>query len=272
MATYNHSYVFQFEQQVNGSFYEDYMKRHWADSFIYSTVYVVVVFCGKKWMENRPRYDLRPYLATWSSILGIFSIFGAIRTVPELISSVRDHGMEYSLCVPSHLQGVTGFWCFLFALSKVCELGDTAFIILRKQQLIFLHWYHHFTVLLYVWYMYTLAAGFGRWFSGMNYAVHAIMYSYYALRAMKFRIPRFISMMITTLQLSQMLVGFAITCLAYELSLRGKQCSKSNGAITYGMIMYASYFVLFARVFYTNYLAEKPRMSYVDTLDPKKRN
>ena len=35
---------------------------------------------------------------------------------------------------------VSGFWSSLFVLSKVPELGDTIFIVLRKQPLIFLHW------------------------------------------------------------------------------------------------------------------------------------
>lgn len=46
---------------------------------------------------------------------------------------------------------VAAFWATMFVLSKVPELGDTVFIILRKQPLIFLHYYHHATVLVYAW-------------------------------------------------------------------------------------------------------------------------
>ena len=46
---------------------------------------------------------------------------------------------------------VSGFWATMFVLSKVPELGDTMFVVLRKQPLIFLHWYHHATVLVYCW-------------------------------------------------------------------------------------------------------------------------
>jgi elongation of very long chain fatty acids protein 6 len=36
--------------------------------------------------------------------------------------------------------------------SKVPETIDTLFIVLRRQKLIFLHWYHHATVLVYCFY------------------------------------------------------------------------------------------------------------------------
>ena len=52
----------------------------------------------------------------------------------------------------------------------------------------------------------------------MNYIVHSAMYSYYALKAMHYRVPRFVSMVITTAQLMQMVLGCAVNLWAYQVS------------------------------------------------------
>ena len=54
----------------------------------------------------------------------------------------------------------------LFIYSKVPELVDTAFVVLRKKPLIFLHWYHHVTVLLYCWHSYYTLSSAGLYFVG----------------------------------------------------------------------------------------------------------
>ena len=96
----------------------------------------------------------------------------------------------------------------LFIFSKIPELFDTAFIVLGKKKLIFLHWYHHVTVLLYCWHSYGTRNAAGLWFIAMNYTVHAIMYFYYFLTGLGYR-PKW-AFFVTIIQISQMFVGVMV--------------------------------------------------------------
>ena len=88
-------------------------------------------------------------------------------------------------------------------LLDISELFDTFFIVIHKKPLIFLHWYHHITVLLYCWHSYVTKSPPGIFFVVMNYSVHASMYFYYFLMATKMR-PKWLNpMIITTFQISQ---------------------------------------------------------------------
>ena len=60
----------------------------------------------------------------------------------------------------------------------MAELVDTLWLTLRKAPVIFLHWYHHVTVLLYCWHSYSSQIGTGLWFAAMNYSVHSVSESH----------------------------------------------------------------------------------------------
>ncbi|KAF2898695.1 hypothetical protein ILUMI_07480, partial [Ignelater luminosus] len=153
----NYSYTFHFESEF---VYQDavgWMSENWTLSFYYIVIYVIFIFGGQYVMKNKSRFDLKSLLSLWSATLAIFSILGALRTIPEFLHTLNNHGLYQSICVPSFIEQdrVASFWTYMFILSKLPELGDTVFIVLRKQPLIFLHWYHHITVLLYCWYSYS---------------------------------------------------------------------------------------------------------------------
>ncbi|ULT95035.1 hypothetical protein L3Y34_004046 [Caenorhabditis briggsae] len=216
-------------------------------------------------MEKYKPFQLDTPLFIWNSFLAIFSILGFLRMTPEFIWSwsAAGNSFKYSICHSSYAQGVTGFWTEQFAMSKLFELIDTVFIVLRKRPLIFLHWYHHVTVMIYTWHAYKDHTASGRWFIWMNYGVHALMYSYYALRSLKFRLPKQMAMVVTTLQLAQMVMGVIIGVTVYRIKSSGEYCQQTwdNLGLCFGV--YFTYFLLFANFFYHAYVKKNNRYTEV---------
>lgn len=253
LGGYRYSSMFEFEKNFNDVEANQWMKKNWQKSILYSAIYLIVVFGGQHLMKDRQRLELRPLLTIWNTFLAVFSIMGAIRSWPEFFFLMKTHGFYHTVCISTMYKGVSGFWTYLFVMSKLIELGDTVFIILRKQQLIFLHWYHHITVFIYVWYSYMDHTAPGQWFLVMNYTVHALMYTYYAFRSMKFRISKWVMMTITALQLSQMVMGCFIAFYTYAMMKNGVFCNQTKENLIFCLLMYFSYFLLFAHFFYKTY-------------------
>ena len=187
-------------------------------------------------------------LACWNAFLSLFSFIGMCRTVPFLLATVISKNYDETICTSpteSYGTGPTGFWVMLFVFSKVPELIDTVFIVLRKKPLIFLHWYHHVTVLLYCWHAFSTQAGSGLYFVAMNYSVHAVMYGYYCLQALNCVPKSFPTILITVAQIAQMFVGTGVCISAWYFLLSGKECSNDLSNLVAGGAMYGSYLYLF---------------------------
>jgi elongation of very long chain fatty acids protein 6 len=63
-------------------------------------------------------------------------------------------------------------------------------------------------------------------------------------------------MVITALQLIQMVVGCLVNIWTYQVKQDGLECHVSDKNIKLSLLMYFSYFVLFARFFYNAYFNE----------------
>ncbi|CAL8330036.1 very long chain fatty acid elongase 6 [Gadus morhua] len=254
---------YEFERQFNEDEAIRWMQENWKKSFLFCSLYAACIIGGRHLMKQREKFELRKPLVLWSLTLAVFSIFGAVRTGSYMMHILLTKGLQHSVCDQSFYNGpVSKFWAYAFVLSKAPELGDTLFIVLRKQRLIFLHWYHHITVLLYSWYSYKDMVAGGGWFMTMNYLVHALMYSYYAARAAGFRVSRRLAMFITLTQISQMVVGCVVNYLVYSWMQRGAGCPSHVHNIVWSSLMYLSYFLLFLHFFYEAYVGKnKPPAS-----------
>lgn len=76
------------------------------------------------------------------------------------------------------MNGTIGYWNWLFMASKIFELIDTIFLVLRKKPLLFLHWYHHILTMIFAYYSYPISPAFNRWGIHLNSFVHSFMYRY----------------------------------------------------------------------------------------------
>ncbi|KAM9425960.1 very long chain fatty acid elongase 6-like [Pholidichthys leucotaenia] len=250
---------YDFERRFDQRVALEWMQENWRKSFMFCGLYAAFVFGGRHFMKERPKLNLRWPLILWSLSLAIFSIIGAFRTGVYMLHIITHSGFRESVCDSNFYSGpVTKFWAYAFALSKAPELGDTVFIVLRKQRLIFLHWYHHITVLLYSWYSYKDQVAGGGWFMTMNYMVHSLMYTYYTVRAAGLQVPRPWAMVITAAQILQMAMGLTVLGLVYRW-MHDVHCQSCMGNIIWGSLMYFSYLILFASFFYNTYLKGSSR-------------
>lgn len=235
---------------------------------VFCALYLLFVYLGPKFMQNRKPYDLRRPLQIWNFFIGFISAWGMVRVVPHLILYVARVGFRATLCIPPAVGygfGAPGLWSAIFIYSKFVELIDTAFIILRKRQLTFLHWYHHATVLAFSWHAFIVEQPAGIYFCAMNYTVHAVMYFYYYLTSLGSKPPQW-GVYVTATQIAQMLIGTSITILSLinisQISRKQiapipwsqGECPVSRLNLYEALAVYATYLYLFSSFFWKRYV------------------
>lgn len=173
-------------------------------------------------------------------------------------------GFDTATCVfheDLYRRNALGFLNLLFVFSKIPELMDTFLLVFQKKKIIFLHWYHHTSVLLYCWQAWASPNTTLLWFSTINLSVHTVMYFYYFLATIGLR-PGIIAPFITGSQIIQMIIGFAANFYAlYHFMYSGKGCDTNLAHSYLFLLMYVSYGILFSNFFLRRYI-----------LSPAKRN
>ncbi len=201
---------------------------------------------------------LKPWLTRWNVFMSLASWVGFYLTYRHFPGIYRMWISECGTCEKAWiLRNWLDTWAVVFfMLFKPLEFIDTLFLVLNNKPISRLHWIHHTTVTLYCWHtaVYSNLFAGGSLFALMNYFVHAVMYGYYGLRSAEISLPKYFAIIITSLQISQMVMGLLIM-LQVSLRCSTDMCNPAN--ILFGLGIYGTYFYLFCKYFSQRYLIGK---------------
>lgn len=256
-----HGPCLEIEKMFTPDQYYYILSQYWVTPIIVVILYLTLIRLGTKWMEDRKPMQVKRLLFIWNSLLAFYSIWATYRLANSVTFHLRHKGIRAILCTltTDDADNVSAFHAFLFVMSKILEMGDTLFLIVRKRQMLFLHWYHHATVLLLSWLSIVDLAPTSMVFATVNVAVHSFMYTYYALASIGYRIPKRISIGITVMQISQMVIGIVAQSASFYTSQVDSTCRCPSKTLIAAFTIYGSYFALFVHFFVHRYVfSSKP--------------
>lgn len=175
------------DPRVNGWFM---MSSPWP-CLLTILVYYIFIKMGPSIMSGRKPMELRGALILYNTSMVLMSGYCGM----QLLLKYWLNG--YSLgCQPiDYSSSPNAVWiarmCWLFYITKLLELLDTVFFVLRKKfsQVTFLHMSHHCLLPFATWCgTKFVGGGFSTFFPMLNSFVHTIMYTYYGMSALG---PRF---------------------------------------------------------------------------------
>uniref|UniRef100_A0A2S2R9I2 Elongation of very long chain fatty acids protein n=1 Tax=Sipha flava TaxID=143950 RepID=A0A2S2R9I2_9HEMI len=167
-----------------------FMSTPWSVLSILSVYLFFVLKVGPNMMENRKPYNIKNVMLLYNAIQTLYNgwLVMWFFTTPGAVAYQINH-----IChpLPRNLNQFLvhelnkGSWYFF--LSKVIDLLDTVFFVLRKKQsqVSFLHVYHHVNMVITCWAYLRFIKGEQLLLAGIiNSFIHTVMYSYYFLSAL----------------------------------------------------------------------------------------
>ncbi|KAL2220554.1 putative fatty acid elongase [Thermoascus aurantiacus ATCC 26904] len=105
------------------------------------------------------------------------------------------------------------YYGWIFYLSKFYEVLDTAIILAKGKKSSTLQTYHHAGAMMCMWAGIRYVASPIWIFALVNSGIHALMYTYYALTAISVRVPTVVKRTLTTMQITQFVIGTALAAI-----------------------------------------------------------
>jgi elongation of very long chain fatty acids protein 4 len=206
--------------------------------------YFSMIYILSKYMKGRKAYNLKYPMLLYNNaqiLLNVYMVYG--------LSAVVSYPNIYGINIPytANLR----YFVYIHYLSKYFDYFDTLFIILRgkeKQQLSFLHVYHHSTIGVIWGFLLYRGHGNGTASFGcfINSIIHLIMYSHYLCTSLGYNNP--FKKYITRTQLLQ----FAV-CLIHSLAVIGVEEIVPKKYAVIELIYQTTMLVLFSNFYVKSY-------------------
>lgn len=255
----------QYEKCFHANYWVEWSRENPMVPIVAVILYATIIYTSYQYMKDKKPFNWKRAMALWNLGLSVFSFMCMIRSIPHLFHIMFTEGPRDLVCVKpteTYGHGSTGLWITLFVYSKIVEFGDTVFIVAHKKPLIFLHYWHHITVLLYSWFAFVRDVPSSVIFMAVNSTVHFIMYGYYFLMTIKMK-PKWMNpFYITVFQLAQMVLGLFVTfssLAAFNYQTEETPCAIEKDTFIPCFMMYGSYFLLFLHFFIQRYVAKKTK-------------
>lgn len=218
-----------------------------------------VLYLGPRLMANRKPFQLKEAMIVYNFLLvglSIYIVYEFLMSGWATTYTWRCDAIDTSDS-PEALRMVRVAWLFWF--SKIIELMDTIFFVLRKKhgQITFLHIFHHsFMPWTWWWGICYAPGGMGSFHAMVNSTVHIIMYFYYGLSAAGPRFQKFLwwKKYMTAIQLIQ----FVLVSLHATQYYFMDSCDYQFPMILHLIWMYGTFFfVLFSNFWVQAYVRGK---------------
>lgn len=179
------------DQEAGDETYSDPFKKIWWSGPIgFSIIYLLGIYFGKKYMANRPEFQIKPYIFTYNLYQCLLNLWCVLAMAYEVYSNPWFTGIWGNTPQPGRGGFRISFLVWVHYNNKFIELLDTLFMILRKKnnQISFLHCYHHI-LLIWAWFLVCKVEAGGDCYFGaaVNSFIHVIMYGYYTLALLRFK-------------------------------------------------------------------------------------
>ncbi|XP_050440915.1 elongation of very long chain fatty acids protein 4-like [Adelges cooleyi] len=205
-----------------------FMSTPWPVFSILAVYLFFVLIYGPKMMKKREPFNIKTIMMAYNFIQTVYNCY--IVSAMFITPGVSDYLKNY-VCHPDETENssllIRQFYSYSwhFFLSKVFDLLDTVFFVLRKKQshVSFLHVYHHVNMVITTWTYLRFFKGQQAILCGaLNSTVHMIMYSYYFLSALGPHMQKYLwwKKYLTRLQIFQFIIGltFAVSLFFYDCS------------------------------------------------------